>query len=98
MRKQDKYILWPTYFDPNRTRKEGRKIPKTLAQPAPRLDELQRAAQKLGLNPQITPDVAFPAQSWLKTGMITVNKKGSKLQIMRAIAKEIVASRAKTPS
>jgi signal recognition particle subunit SRP19 len=98
MRKQDKYVLWPTYFDQNRTRKEGRKIPKNLAQPAPRLDELQKAAQKLGLNPETIPELAYPAQPWQKTGMITVAKKGSKLQIMRAVAKELVTMRAKMPT
>jgi signal recognition particle subunit SRP19 len=98
MRKQDKYILWPTYFDQNRTRKEGRKIPKNQAQPAPRLDELQKAAQKLGLNPETIPELAYPAVPWQKTGMITVAKKGSKLQIMRAVAKELATMRAKMPT
>jgi len=95
MRKQDKFILWTQYFDQNKTRNEGRKIPKNLAQPAPRLEEIQKAAQKLGLAPEIIPELAYPATPWQKTGMITVSKKGAKLEIMRKIAKELAIQRAK---
>jgi len=96
MRKQDKFIIWPIYFDQNKTRSEGRKIPKNLASSSPRLEEIQKAAQKLGYAPEIIPELAYPATSWQKTGMVVLKKKGSKLQIMRKIAKELATLRAKT--
>jgi len=97
MRKQEKFIIWPLYFDQNKTRGEGRKVPRNLALPAPRLEELQKAAERLGLSPETVPDVAYPGASWQKTGMVLVSKKGgSKLQIMRKMAKELAALRAKT--
>ena len=95
MHKQDKFILWPQYFDQNKTRNEGRKIPKNQARPAPRLEEIQEAAQELGLVPEIVPELAYPATPWSKTGMLLVSKKGSKLEIMRKIAKELAAQRVK---
>ena len=96
MRKQDKFIIWPIYFDQSKTKGEGRKIPKNLALPAPRLDEIQKAAERLGLKPETIPQLAYPATPWQKTGMVTVDKKGSKLQIIRKIAKEIATQRIKT--
>jgi signal recognition particle subunit SRP19 len=98
MRKQEKYIIWPAYFDQNKTRSEGRRVSKTQAQPTPRLEEIQRAAQKLGLSPEIKPDLAHPAQSWQKTGMLLIGKKGSKQETMRKIAKEIATQRAQQSS
>jgi signal recognition particle subunit SRP19 len=98
MRKQEKYVIWPAYFDQSKTRSEGRKIPKNQAQPTPRLEEIQKAAQKLGLQPEIRSEFAHPAQPWQKTGMLLINKKGSKLEAMRRIAKEIAAQRAQPSS
>jgi signal recognition particle subunit SRP19 len=94
MRKQEKYIVWPAYFDQSKTRSEGRKIPKSQAQQAPRLEEIMKAAQKLGLQPEIRPELAYPAQPWQKTGMLLISKKGSKLEMMRKIAKELAVQRA----
>ena len=95
MRKQDKFILWPQYFDQSRKRSEGRRIPKNQAQQSPRLEELQRAAQRLGLSPEVVPELAYPATPWQKTGMLLVNKKGSKLEIVKKIAKEVAIQRSK---
>jgi signal recognition particle subunit SRP19 len=95
MRKQEKYIIWPQYFDQNRTRSQGRKIPKNQAQPTPRLEEIQKAAQRLGLTAEIVPESAYPSTPWLKTGIALVSKKGTKLETMRKIARELGAQRAK---
>jgi len=96
MRKQDKFIVWPVYFDQGKTRNEGRMIPKSLALPAPQLEEVQKAAMRLGLSPEVVADVAYPSVPWLKTGMLLVSKKGSKVQILRKIAKELAVVRVKT--
>ena len=48
MRKQDKAIIWPAYFDQTKTRKNGRRVSKNLAVPNPKIEELQEAAKKLG--------------------------------------------------
>ncbi|MBX5327713.1 MAG: signal recognition particle subunit SRP19/SEC65 family protein [Candidatus Bathyarchaeia archaeon] len=96
MRKQERFIIWPAYFDQSRTRSEGRKISKNIALPAPKLEELQKVAERLGLSPEIVAEASHPAAHWLKTGAIMVSKKGSKLQILRKMAKELAVLRAKT--
>jgi signal recognition particle subunit SRP19 len=98
MRKQEKYVVWPVYFDQGKTRGEGRKIPKGQAQQAPRLEEIMRVAQKLGLQPEIRPELAYPAQPWQKTGMLLIDKKGSKLEAMRKIAQELAMQRVQQSS
>jgi len=97
MRKQNKVVLWPAYFDSTKTKLEKRRIPKGLAVTSPRLDELQRAAERCGLQPvTFFPDARHPHASWQKTGLIVVPKNASKMKIIRRVAKELSALRAQT--
>jgi len=94
MRKQNRIVLWPAYFDSTKTRQQGRRISKGLAVPTPRLDELQKAAEKCGLQTEVVPDVKHPHAPWQKTGLIFVPKSASKMQIIRRVAKELSTIRA----
>lgn len=95
MRKQDKVVLWPVYFDSTKKRSEGRRVPKRLAVPKPKLEEVQGAAVLVGLRPEIVSDTAYPSFSRQKTGLVTVPRKGSKTQIMRKIAEKMLENRLK---
>jgi signal recognition particle subunit SRP19 len=94
MQKKNKIILWPAYFDSTKTRLQGRRIPKATATPSPRLDELQRAAQKCGLQVEVSPDFKHPHTPWQKTGLILVTKNVNKTNIIRRVAKELSSMRA----
>ena len=94
MRKQNKIILWPIYFDQTKTRLQGRRIPKGLAVTSPRLDELQKAAQKCGLQTEVVPDLKHPNAPWLKTGLVLATKNAAKVKIIRLVAEELSALRA----
>ena len=89
MRKQDKVILWPAYFDLTKTRGEGRKVPKTLAVPSPKISELKEAVEKLGLEHELVSDAGYPKTPWMKTGMLLIAKKESKNQIIKKVAKQL---------
>ena len=93
MRKQNKIILWSVYFDANKTRTDGRRVPKKLAVSAPKIEELQNAAKRLGLQPEIVPNAAHPSSPWLKTGLLVVPKTESKDKTLKKIAKELSALR-----
>jgi len=93
MRKQDKAIIWPAYFDGGKTRKEGRRVNKALAVSSPKVTEIEEAATKLGLKHELIPDKGYPRTPWAKPGMLLVEKKGSKEQVIAAIAKHLQKSR-----
>jgi signal recognition particle subunit SRP19 len=93
MRKQDKAIIWPAYFDQAKTRKEGRRVPKSLAVQSPKIQEIEEAAEKLGLKHEIAMEAGYPKTPWVKTGMIMVEKKGSKEQTIKKIAKQLLKIR-----
>jgi signal recognition particle subunit SRP19 len=93
VRKQDKAIIWPAYFDLTKTRKEGRRVQKSLAVQSPKILEVQEAAQKLGLKFEVVADKGYPKTPWAKTGMLLVEKKGLKEQIINRIAKQLLKAR-----
>lgn len=89
MRKQDKMIMWSAYFDSTKTRKDGRRIPKSLAVPSPKISEVKEAAKKLSLDYELVLDVGYPKAPLLKTGMLLVKKEKTKNQTIKQIAKQL---------
>jgi signal recognition particle subunit SRP19 len=96
MRKQDKAIIWLAYFDQTKTRKKGRRVPKNLAVQAPKMEELQEAARRLGLKPEVTAEAGYPKTPWTKTGLLLVEKKAPKEQIIKKLAKQLVKARSES--
>jgi signal recognition particle subunit SRP19 len=97
LRKQEKAIIWPAYFDSNKTRKKGRRVSKNLAVQSPKILEIQEAAQKLGLNHEAALEKGYPKTPYLKTGMLLVEKKGSKEQVINKLAKQLLKTRNEAP-
>jgi signal recognition particle subunit SRP19 len=93
MRKHNKLFLWPSYFDANKSRADGRRVPKELAISTPKLEELQIAAKRSGLQPETIFEAAHPNSPWLRSGLIVVPKKESKSSIVKKIAKELTGLR-----
>jgi signal recognition particle subunit SRP19 len=90
MKKLDKAIIWPIYFDASKTRKKGRRVPKNLAVQTPKIQELKEAVDKLGLKNEVNLESHFPKMPWAKTGMLLVEKKEAKEKIIQKIAKQLV--------
>jgi signal recognition particle subunit SRP19 len=89
VRKQDKVIIWPAYFDQSRTRKEGRRVAKSLAVQHPKIDEVTVAVERLGLKHEVAAEAGYPKMPWVKAGMVLVEKKGSKEQVIKRIAGQL---------
>ena len=86
MRGKGKLRLWPAYFDVRYTRGEGRRVPRNRAIRDPKLVDIEKAALKHGLNPLIQPEKHYSKQSWRRTGVVLVDKKGSKTETIKKIA------------
>jgi len=93
MRQQEKIIIWPCYFDSTKSRNSGRRVPKSLSVPSPRILEMKEAAEKLGLAHELVADAGYPKTPWLKTGLLLVKKKGSKNQTITMLAKQLLKTR-----
>ena len=89
MQKRDKIVLWPVYFDSTKTRLEGRRVPKRLATPSPKLDMIKRALEENNLQPEVVPAAARPNTPWRETGFIIINKGESKTKTIYEVAKKL---------
>ena len=96
MRKKDKIVLWPLQFDLTKSRVGGRKVPKSVAVPSPKLDEIRKAVEQLGLQYEIVSDASHPKLSWQGSGMLVVSKVGSRAQTIRKIAEQLLVVRKET--
>jgi signal recognition particle subunit SRP19 len=90
MRKLDKAIIWPIYFDASKTRKQGRRVQKNLAVQSPKITEIKEAVDRLGLSNEVRVDAHFSKMPWAKTGMLLVEKREPKEKIIQKIAKQLV--------
>ncbi len=90
MRKLDKTIIWPVYFDCNKTRKDGRRVPKNIAVQSPKILEIKEAADKLALENEMNAEAHFPKAPWAKSGMLLVEKNEPKEKIIQKLAKQLM--------
>ena len=90
-KKESKLVIWTEYFHSNLTRASGRRIPKKLAVPTPKIEVIAKAAKSLGLKPIIEKDKSYPRRWWYKTpGRILVTRKGlPKSKVLINIAKRM---------
>ncbi len=86
-------IVWPVYLDSNKTRKEGRRLPKNFAVPNPKISEIKNACIKLGLEPVVEEEKSYPKSWWEKSGRVVIDKNMSKNQTLKEIAKKISEQR-----
>jgi signal recognition particle subunit SRP19 len=88
-REDDKYIIYPLYFDAQISRRNGRRVIKRYAIEKPAIQDIFTAARSLGLNPELDKDAAHPFRQWKREGRIVIDKKDSKQTLIRQIAKSI---------
>ena len=88
-RDENKYVIYPLYFDTTVSRLNGRKVAKKYAIEKPSLENIAKAAQSLKLNPIIEKDRIHPSTPWKKEGRILVEKKGPKTKLLIQIANRL---------
>ena len=88
-------VVWPENIDSRKSRGRGRKVPLKFSVKNPTIDEIYKAAEKLGLNPEIE-EKKYPKNWWESKGRVVVDKKGSKLETLKLIAIEILKMRGET--
>ena len=90
MKRKDRIVVWPIYFDSTKSRAEGRCVPKSLSVSGPKLDEILKAIERSGLQAEAVPDVVYPSDPLRKTGVAYVPKKGPKTRVLREIGEQLV--------
>ena len=93
MQSQKRIFVWPVYLDLNHTRKEGRMTKVGHSVRSPKATEIKRAADNLGLHPEIEANKTHPAHPFEKTGRVTIDNVGPKSVLLDKIGVEIIRLR-----
>jgi len=88
-RDENKYVIYPLYFDSTVSRLNGRKVAKKYAVEKPVLENIAKAAQSLKLNPIIEKNGVHSSTPWKKEGRILVEKKGPKTKLLIQLANRL---------
>jgi signal recognition particle subunit SRP19 len=89
MKDKGKLVIWPVYIDQTKSRSSGRIISRKNAIKEPHLNEINEAAKKLGLNPEVEPEKAYPKSWWEVSGRVLVDDNGPKSVLAKQIALSI---------
>jgi len=88
-RGEEKYVVWPVYFDKSVSRLNGRKVSKKYAVEKPTIEIILKSAKSLGLNPILEKESIHPKRNWKKEGRVLIDKKDSKSKLLRQISKRM---------
>lgn len=86
-RGEEKYVVYPIYFDKSVSRLRGRRVSSKYAVEKPSIDDILKAAKSLGLNPIIEKETLHPSRPWRQEGRILIDQKDSKNKLLTQIAK-----------
>jgi signal recognition particle subunit SRP19 len=83
-------IFWPQYFDMKKTRHEGRRLPKNLAIEKVSIEDIAKAARRLGYKANIEQSYRYPKCWWEPPGRVAIDAKGKKkTKLINEVAKEL---------
>ena len=86
---EDKYVVWPIYFDRSVSRLSGRKVAKKYSVEKPNVEAISKAAKLLGLHPILEKDGAHPSRRWKREGRVLIDKKDAKSKLLVQIANRL---------
>ena len=88
-------IIWPAYFDADRSRAEGRRVPQSMAVTDPSVDEIAKAVKQVGYDAVIERDKTYPRSPLEPTGRVAVQNAddAGKSDLLQAVAAYIQALR-----
>ena len=88
-RGEEKYVIYPVYFDKSLAKHNGRKVSLKHAVEKPTIEDIAKAAKSLGLNPVIENNSSHPLRHWKKEGRLLIDKKDSKIKLLKQIANRL---------
>ena len=82
-------VIWPIYIDREKSRREGRQVPKSIGIKNPRLENIYRTLKKIGYSPQMVKNKCYPRRHWEHSGYIKVKVEEniSKLGLLKEICR-----------
>lgn len=100
MRKSGTYYVYPAYFEADRTRESGRRVPKKLALASVDSSMILQAAKRLRLEHTVRPEARYPGNWWGTAGLVLIKKTDAftKMRLLKELAKAMANLKASSHS
>ena len=82
-------MVWPQYINKKLSLSEGRKVSKEFAVSDPTVNDIERAAKRMGLQVTVEKDKSYPGKWYEKSGRVLVESDAKKLELLKDICEEI---------
>ena len=88
-------VIWPVYLDADRSRGEGRRVPRDLAVEEPTVEEIAKAVQQIGYDAVVERDRSYSREPWKTRGRVIVRgaDDSTKNDLVQAVAAYVGAMR-----
>jgi len=98
LKQHGRMIVWLASVDSSKSRRQGRRLPRSSCLDMPKLAEVEDAARALSLESTSRSDAARPSRPWEKTGYIIVERRGkTRSFVLKSLAQVIRRSRDSKP-
>jgi len=99
MIRREAVVIWPSYFSKSLSRRQGRRVPLSLAVRNPTRESVTEAVESLRMKAQLE-EGAHPSTWWNKTGkvLVTTGKKITKERLIISIASKMSENERKRSS
>jgi signal recognition particle subunit SRP19 len=84
------WVLWPEYFDINRTRDAGRKVCRKLSISNPNVELIAKAVKQMGLEYKIESDKSYPGNWYNHAGRVLVEHSLPKTLLLLKVGQALV--------
>ncbi len=88
-RDDNKYVIYPIYFDKAVSRVNGRRVSQKHAIEKPLLENIAKAAKSLGLNPILEKNTSHSSTPWKQEGRLLIDKKGPKSKLLLQLSNRL---------
>ena len=92
---EERYILWPAYFEREYTRKQGRRVPKKMAVKEVSAKDIFEAVRAMGFDAELNNDSAYPRMWWDTKGRVVVQSELNKRELLKKVAVTLSTKRKK---
>ena len=91
----DHFFVYPAYLGRGLSRRDGRRLPASLALVDVTTEEILQAAKRLGYRAEVEASKQYPRQFFAYAGRVRVTKKpgATKVAFLKAVAAELARQR-----
>lgn len=86
-------VLWPAYLDVDKSRSEGRRVPRSLAVEEPTIEEIAAAVQQVGYDATVDRNATYPREFEPRGRVLVQDVDDSKNDLIQAVAAYLAAMR-----